>query len=161
MKTYIGIDNGVSGTIAIVGESGQTFFSKTPVVKVQDYTKAKKMISRLDAMSLYDRLKDLDPLNSFCLIERPMLNPTRWTASISAARCHEAMLIIIELLQIPYAFVDSKEWQRKMLPKGFQDGETKILSLQIGNRLFPQFTGFKHPDRDALLIAEYARRMNF
>ena len=34
MKTYIGIDNGVSGTIAIVGESEQTFFSKTPVVKV-------------------------------------------------------------------------------------------------------------------------------
>lgn len=161
MKTYIGIDNGVSGTIAIVGDTIQTFFSKTPVVKVQDYTKAKKMISRLDAMSLYDRLKDLDPLNSFCLIERPMLNPTRWTASISAARCHEAMLIIIELLRIPYAFVDSKEWQRKMLPKGFQDGETKPLSLQIGNRLFPQFTGFKHPDRDALLIAEYARRMNF
>ena len=157
MKTYIGIDNGVSGTIALISED-RTEFIKTPVEKVQDYTKAKKIISRLDALSFKAFLDGVEPSQAFALIERPMVNPTRFAATASALRCHEAMLIVIELLGIPYAFCDSKEWQREMLPKGFPDGETKFFYLQVGNRLFPQFREFKHPDRDALLIAEYARR---
>lgn len=157
MKTYIGIDNGVSGTIALIS-ADRTEFIKTPVEKVQDYTKAKKIISRLDALSFKAFLDGVEPSQTFALIERPMVNPTRFAATASALRCHEAMLIVIELLGIPYAFCDSKEWQREMLPKGFPDGETKFFSLQVGNRLFPQFREFKHPDRDALLIAEYARR---
>jgi hypothetical protein len=47
-----------------------------------------------------------------------------------------------------------------MLPKGVAGEELKKASLDIGNRLFPMFTEFKHPDRDGLLIAEYARRQN-
>ena len=157
MKTYIGIDNGVSGTMAILSEEGATFI-KTPVKKVQDYTKRKKLISRLDTKAFAAFLEAASHEDCFALIERPMVNPTRFTATESALRCHEAMLGVIELMGIPYAFCDSKEWQRVMLPKGYADGETKMLSLEMGNRLFPKFRGFKHPDRDALLIAEYARR---
>ena len=47
MKTYIGIDNGVSGTIAVLSPSGN-HFGKIPTKKEQDYTKAKKNITRLD-----------------------------------------------------------------------------------------------------------------
>jgi hypothetical protein len=58
-------------------------------------------------------------------------------------------------------YIDSKEWQKEMLPKGVKGSdELKKLSLDIGNRLFPQFRDFKHPDRDSLLICEYARRKN-
>ena len=35
-----------------------------------------------------------------------------------------------------------------------------MKKIRIGNRLFPQFSDVKHPDRDGVLIAEYARRMN-
>lgn len=156
-KTYIGIDNGVSGTIGIISEDN-VLFCKTPVVKVQDYTKKKKMVSRLNANAFHALLMNFNPLETFILMERPLCNPRLFAATESALRCHEAMLIVIELLKIPYQFCDSKEWQKVMLPKGYGVGETKIASLEIGNRLFPQYTDFKHPDRDGILMAEYARR---
>ena len=157
MKTYIGIDNGVSGTIAII-QGDNVVFRKTPVKKEQDYTKAKKIISRVDIWKLKELLEPYKD-DSFLLLERPLVNPSRFTATASALRCHEAELTIIELLRIPFQFVDSKEWQRALLPKGCDD--TKKASMDIGNRLFPQFREFKHPDRDALLIAEYAKRKQF
>jgi hypothetical protein len=159
MKTYVGIDNGVSGTIAVI-KDGDVSFCKTPVVKVQDYTKRKKIISRLDAVAFDLILSRLDANDSFIVIERPMINPTRFTATESAIRCHEAMLILIERRGLPYQFCDSREWQSKMLPKGCAGPDLKVMSKEIGNRLFPKFADVNHPDRDALLIAEWARRSN-
>ena len=159
MKTYVGIDNGVSGTIAVI-KDGDVSFCKTPVVKVQDYTKRKKIISRLDAVTFDLILSRLDASDSFIVIERPMINPTRLTATESAIRCHEAMLILIERRGLPYQFCDSREWQSKMLPKGCAGPDLKVMSKEIGNRLFPKFADVNHPDRDALLIAEWARRSN-
>ena len=157
MKTYIGIDNGVSGTIAVI-KDGSVSFGKTPVVKVQDYTKRKKMISRLNVLEFDLILSGVDPNNAMAVIERPLVNPGRLLATESALRCHEAMLILIERRGIPYMFVDSRDWQREMLPKGCTGDELKVMSKEIGNRLFPKFADVKHPDRDALLIAEWARR---
>jgi hypothetical protein len=154
---FIGIDNGVSGTIGIITEN-KTLFIKTPVFKCQDYTKKRKNISRVDSKALYELLEPFKN-NSIALMERPMVNPTRFTATESALRCHEAMLSIIELLGISYQFIDSKEWQKVLLPHGTAKEDTKKLSLEIGNRLFPDFKDFKHPDRDGMLIAEYTRRM--
>ena len=157
MKAYIGIDNGVSGTIAILTDN-ETIFVKTPVKKEQDYTKAKKMITRVDVSALKELLATFAD-DAFILLERPLVNPKMFSATASALRCHEAELTVIEMLGIPFQFIDSKEWQKALLPKGCDD--TKKASLDIGNRLFPQFREFKHPDRDALLIAEYAKRRNF
>lgn len=156
MKTYIGIDNGVTGTIAVIYEGG-VLFCATPVKIEQDYTKAKKNITRVDVSVLRGILERFAE-NSIILLERPMVNPKRFAASASALRCHEAELSVIELLKIPYQFIDSKEWQKQMLPKGTTD--TKKASLDMGNRLFPAFRESKHPDRDSLLIAEWARRNN-
>ena len=157
MKAYIGIDNGVSGTIAIL-TGNDTIFVKTPVKKEQDYTKAKKIVTRVDVYELKELLAPFAN-DAFILLERPLVNPKMFAATASALRCHEAELTVIEMLGIPFQFIDSKEWQKVLLPKGCDD--TKKASLDIGNRLFPQFREFKHPDRDALLIAEYAKRRNF
>lgn len=159
MKTYIGIDNGVSGTIAIIPSEGEPVFCKTPIKREQDYTKAKKTVSRVDILGFKNLLEPYTN-DSFLLLERPLVNPGRFTATASALRCHEAELAIIELLGIPFQFIDSREWQKMLLPKGIEGEELKKASLDIGSRLFPQFKEFKHPDRDALLIAEYARRKN-
>ena len=89
-----------------------------------------------------------------------MVNPTRFKATTSALRCFEAELVIIEYLGLRHIFIDSKEWQKELLPKGCSGNDLKKASLDIGNRLFPMFEKFKHPDRDGLLIAEYGRRKN-
>lgn len=159
-KVYVGIDNGISGTIGIIGEGIDPVFVKTPVKKEQDYTKAKKIITRLDYSKFMELFSGLNKNDVCVVMERVMVNPTRFAATASALRCHEAELIMIELLGCKHMFIDSKEWQKAMLPKGCSGEELKKASLDIGNRLFPQFEGVKHPDRDGLLIAEYARRKN-
>lgn len=159
-KVYVGIDNGISGTIGIVGEGIEPVFVKTPVKKEQDYTKAKKIITRLDYSKFMELFSVLNKNDVCVVMERVMVNPTRFAATASALRCHEAELIMIELLGCKHMFIDSKEWQKAMLPKGCSGEELKKASLDIGNRLFPQFEDVKHPDRDGLLIAEYARRKN-
>ena len=161
-KTYIGIDNGVTGTIAIINEAGNlVFFDKIPVKVEQSYTKAKQNISRIVAPELQFILEEnvSNPLNCYCLIERPMINPTRWKASMSGIRALEATLTVLELLGIPYGYIDSREWQKALLPSGLEKEELKKASLDIGTRLFPNVK-LKHPDRDGLLICEHARRKN-
>lgn len=160
-KVYIGIDNGTTGTIGIVGNGIEPQLHHTPTKKVLDYTKAKKNVTRLDCVAFKAILDQFDH-NDICVImERPMINPTRWTASMTAIRCWEATLIMLESLGISHQFIDSKEWQREMLPKGVKGSdEQKKASFDIGNRLFPQFGDFKQKDRDGILIAEYARRNN-
>jgi len=165
-KTYIGIDNGISGTIGVLYSNGDTKFVTTPVKKEQNYTKTKGNVSRILAPELYTFICDIKAKSSknlFCFIERPMVNPTRFKATTSALRALEATLIIVELLDIPYAYIDSKEWQKVLLPSGCKGDALKTASKDIGCRLFPQHKELieKHKDADGILIAEYAKRRNF
>jgi hypothetical protein len=160
-RIFIGLDNGVTGTIGIVGEGIQPQIYHTPVKKELNYTKKKDNITRLDANGFANLLKQFEPSNAIVVMERPMVNPTRFKATTSALRCFEAQLILIEHLGFAYFYVDSKDWQRELLPKGIKGSdEQKKASKDIGKRLFPQLADFKHSDFDGLLIAEYARRKN-
>ena len=153
------IDNGVTGSIGMYdGESSE--FVLTPVKKEQDYTKAKKNISRIDVPSLLSLLKRLTlNANSMVVLERPLVNPTRYSATISAVRALEATLCCIESLGLPYRFCDSKDWQRNILPSSGHKGTTsdvlKQESRDIGIRMFPQFRKLieKHKDADGILGA--------
>lgn len=163
-KLYIGIDNGVTGSIGIVGETYDDFFL-TPVKKEQSYTKAKNVISRVDVVALKEKfeqtLKKLNVESSECMVvmERPLINPTMFKASISASRSLEATLGIVEQLELPHMYIDSKQWQRSILPKG-TEGSTalKKASKDVADRLFPQYKTLidKHKDADGLLIAKWA-----
>ena len=158
-KYYIGIDNGVTGTVAILigGNNKDITFVKTPVKKEQNYTKAKANITRVDGKKLKELLSVVKDANYFmALIERPMVNPKRWVASVSAIRALEATQTILEDLNIPYQFIDSKEWQRELLPKGSKGDALKKDSLDIGKRLYPNVE-LKHSDYDGLLIAHYCQ----
>ena len=107
------------------------------------------------------------------MIERPMVNPCRFTATVSAVRALEATLIVLEALAIPYEYIDSKEWQRELLPKGLwkakltktgrtvqkaESADLKFASIEVAKRLFPNAPTLKVGDADGMLIAEYARR---
>lgn len=155
MRTFLGIDNGVSGAITIISAEGEVVLhEKMPVVTCLSYTKKKQWINRVDVLKLTKILSDLQP--SFCMIERPMVNPTRFKATISALRCLEATEIVLELCQVPYQFIDSKEWQRVFLPKSCSKGDLKPAAVAVCKRLFPKV---KVVNADSLLIAEYCRRM--
>lgn len=180
MKYYIGIDNGVTGSIAVINEAGSLLhYAPTPTAKTLNYTKVKEFITRVVLQDLSTLL--LKYPGATVVLERPMLNPLRWTASVSAIRCDEATRGVIEAIGLKLIYVDSKEWQSVMLPsrkavtrlaKGATPTEkaaqkkltaafaleTKELSLMVAQRLFPK-TSFKK-DGDACLIAEWARKNN-
>lgn len=166
-KIIIGIDNGVTGTIGWVGDgctAGPSMI-KTPVKSEQSYTKAKKNITRVDFIQVQQLLDTLTNHLTFrsdalVVIERPMVNPMRFTASCSALRALESTLIAIETLGLARMYVDSRDWQKVLLPKGCQGPELKDASEDIGCRLFPECEKIirKHGDADSLLIAEWARR---
>ena len=163
MKTWIGIDNGISGTIGIIKENGETFFFKTPIKSEQNYTIKKGNISRIEKKELSLLLSsNIDDLSRcHVILERPLVNPTRFQASISAMRALEATLIVLEELNIPYEYTDSKKWQGLLLPKGLKGSELlKKASMDIGCRLFPQHSELikKQKDADGILIAEYCKR---
>ena len=157
-KIVIGIDNGATGSIGVIAGS-RVYFTPTPIKRVQDYTKRRKDISRLDAEEFMMFLKQCGVYNgnSICYIERPLVNPMRFYATESALRILEAELIVLENLEIPYIFLDSKEWQRKILPQGTKGEDLKRMSKEIGMRLYPQFREIieKQKDADGLLIARY------
>jgi hypothetical protein len=153
-KNYAAIDNGVSGGITILSDSGEVILHiKTPIKNCLNYTKKKAFHNRVDFKKLKQELST--DIIAFCLIERPMINPMRWVASVSAIRCLEATEIILEELEIPYQFIDSKEWQKALLPAGLKGDDLKKGADAVGKRLFPKLTIV---NADSLLIAEYCRR---
>lgn len=156
-KYWIAIDNGVTGSIGILGGTEPQYLH-TPVIEQLSYTKEKKFIHRIHGNVLRSLLKPYEMEEVLVILERPMIDATRFTASMSAIRCLEATLIILEDLKMPYKFIDSKFWQKEILPHGLRKEELKKASLDIGKRIFPQidFKGFK--DADGILIAEVARR---
>jgi hypothetical protein len=160
MKVRIGIDNGVSGSIGIITED-ISYFYKTPIKSEQNYIKKKSNISRIDWSKLYDLLLPYQNTNCFVILERPMVNPTRFQATTSALRSLEATIVTLERLCLPYEYTDSKKWQTMLLPQGIKGSdELKKASFDIGCRMFPQHSDLikRHKDADGILIAEYCRR---
>jgi len=157
LKNYLGIDNGVTGSIGIILDNEYNFF-KTPIKKELSYTKSKQWLNRIDFNKLQ---KDLSIYNiHLAVIERAMVNPGRFKATMSAMRALEATQIVLEQLKIPYQWIDSKEWQKAMLPAGLEKEELKEASLQIGKRLFPNIKWEDFDDADGILIARYAQLKN-
>jgi len=157
MKWYLGVDNGVTGQICLISDDSMVILKSMPVFKCLNYTKKKAWLNRVNGIELRNFLQDIAPHISICLIERPMVNPGRWMATMSAIRCLEATLIVLEILKIPFRFIDSKKWQKLLLPAGLRKEELKEASLQIGKRLYPNLELSSFKDADGLLIAHYAK----
>lgn len=159
-KTYVGIDNGVSGSCSFLKDSAAATYYPTPIFRQLNYTKTKAYINRVDTKKLKAIfLAELgDSKECLVVLERCMVNPGRFKATISAVRAMEATLIVLEDLGLPYVYMDSKEWQRELLPTGCVGDELKTASSEVGKRLFPHLKDAIKKDADALLMAEHARR---
>jgi hypothetical protein len=163
-KIYIGIDNGVSGSIGIITDN-EVSFLHTPIKRCLNYTKTKQYLNRIDVEIMNDIFEQCllicCPEDFVIFIERPLVNPRMFKATLSAVRALESTLTILENLRLPYEYIDSKEWQKEMLPSGIKGSkELKEASLQVGIRMFPflKETIKKQKDADGILIAKYMQR---
>ena len=166
---YCGIDNGCTGTIGFIVEDKETGYYKTdfiltPVFSELSYQKTKvRHITRIDFKTLYNIMKSYkeDCERFVVAIERPMINSTRFDASLSARASLEAMLIMFNFLDVSYNYIDSKSWQKQLLPANLKGSpEQKLASKDVGCRLFPEHKDLiiKHKDADGILIALYAKK---
>ena len=168
-KCYIGIDNGVTGTIAIFHRDGKMEYCKVPIKKQTSYPRAKKRsISRLHWEGFHELLKKTlsknDKNNMLAILENPFKNPVGLEASISAARCFEAQTIFLEMEKIPHINITPREWQKEFLPKNLKkSAELKEASRDLGIQRWPSLEEEiqDHGDADGLFIAEYARLNNW
>lgn len=170
--TYIGIDNGVTGSIGWLRSSidkkdeGIRIPSliQTPVINTQDYQKTPAKINRIDHRTLKALFEYIFRVSHFTeeplrvIIERPFIAPNRFKQIASGMRALEATLISLELAQEAYPsvkmklmFTDVREW-RKIL--GFQGkaADTKVECQKYGEKHFPGLKG-NSKDYDGLLIA--------
>lgn len=159
-KIYVGIDNGVtSNGIAFIYPDNLAENIKLPVRKHRDYQKKESNLNRVDTLSLRSIFEArINKNNSLAVMERPMVNPRRFSASLSAVRCLEATLVVLDEMQIPYIFIDSKEWQSYCIPGVVGSDNLKAASLNKALNLFPLIK-FKK-DGDSMLIAYYAKQKN-
>jgi Holliday junction resolvasome RuvABC endonuclease subunit len=154
-RVYIGIDPGKSGAIAAVVTHNQDTVINWHKL---DSTEA-------DTWAFLDELDNGDG-NTFAVIEkvgampsfpgkdgkrRQMGAATMFTFGKSAG----FLLGILTASQIPFEYVTPQTWQKSM---GCMSKGDKNVTKAAAQRLFPR-EKITHANADALLIAEYCRRM--
>lgn len=157
-SAYIGIDNGVTGSICVIDliESSERI-APIPTFVAPDYQKSGRNITRIDVNRLKEILEPYSKINSLIGLEKPMVNPNLLLASFSALRALEATLIVIESLKMKYVYIGSKDWQKHFYGKAVSD---KKLFLQIAKRYTRIFDQGDYKDADAFLIAKYMQEKN-
>lgn len=142
-KTYIGIDPGAKGGIAIIGDGGTCARPLSP--------------EALRAM-----LTSVPTTNALCFVEQVGAMPGQGVTSMfNFGKGYGYILGVLETLGIPYQTVSPRKWK-----KAFSLSNDKKLSVDTAKRLFPTVsllpTDRCHKESDgmaeALLIALYAAR---
>jgi len=163
-RTTIAIDNGVTGSIAII-DGNLTQFEPIPTME-QLMGKAGKLIRRinhkeLDAI-LIQRITR-SPSDCYAYIERPFTGSAMMiNTTVLSARAHEAVSIVLEQLGIGYETVDSKPWQASMLGAIKGSPALKKASMLRGMQMYPALAATikDHGDADSLLMAQYYHNLN-
>jgi len=162
----VGIDSGKKGGVALLEEHTHTFL-RTPLLGPKGDEDVPAMADILrgwrDELAIERRAPPTVVIEALAR----GAGKSTWTAASVSGRVWGEWVGIIQTLGLPLVVVRAQDWQREMLK-----GETrktyadrKAASLKVAGRLFPTFAplaSVKANDgiSDALLIAEYHRRMN-
>jgi len=163
-KAWIGIDNGVTGSVGVIYDDRPAEYFAMPTKTEQSYTKTAQNVTRIRVPDLQREIVRIkDSAVTIVALERPYVNPTGIKATLSAIRALEATLIVLEAAGLSFVYVDSRQWTKYLLPLGLKGTpELKKASLDIGRRLYPQVAA-EHPkakDFDGLLIAHWLKSNN-
>jgi hypothetical protein len=158
--TWVGVDPGKSGAIAVIrADDGNVSITTMPVI-VSGKARPQYDLHQIAML--------LEPLvRPFVTVERAQPLPPKMGGSIAnfergVSRGWEWMLTALE---IPFQMVSPRTWQAVMLI-GTAEGDTKQRAAIAAQRLFPG-VNLRRTERsrkvddgfcDALLLAEYGRR---
>lgn len=146
---FIGIDPGVSGAIAMLEPCGQTVAG----VRVIEASVRKMPSTERDLLDLLE--VDVGP-NSFACLEFVRAMPRMGVASMfKFGQGYGALRMALVAANIPFDEVTPQKWQKAMQCR---TGGDKNVSKRRAQELFPTIK-VSHWNADALLIAEYCRRL--
>lgn len=161
MKTMtIGIDNGISGGIAAVGQSGHLIaWSPMPIQSARNGNEidVNRIVDWIDTTTGGRRESAV-----YC-VEEPGGSKSSKAAKSMAGSFH-AIRAVLEMLCVRWHRITPQKWQKEMIP-GCKSGDTKPRALAAAKQLWPE-ERWLASDRcrtphdggiDAALIAEFAR----
>jgi len=142
-KLYIGIDPGKSGAIAFIPPVGDAWTVKNTSTDLE-------LVEAVEeAIGLYSEV--------FCTIEKVHAMPGNGvTGMFKFGGSFHSLQMICTVLRIPFELVAPQKWQKSL---GCMSGGDKNLTKARAQNLFPTLK-IIHANADALLIAEYGRRLN-
>ena len=149
-KTWIlGIDPGSAGGLALIGQSGTVLAYPMPDTR----------------RDLQDGLSEFSHSIRFAYVEKVRSSPKMGVVSAFTFGCnYERVLMLCTCLYIPFEEVTPGTWQKGFALKksrglGLNPTEKKNDHKRLAQELFPKLK-VTHAIADALLIAEYGRRLN-
>ena len=138
--TYVGIDPGKSGAIAVLFDDGEP-----PAIQKLDAT----------PQDLIDFLRGYDTVNMRAMLELVHAMPKQGvTSTFTFGQNYGLLKGILAALQISYRLVTPQVWQRVL---GCRSGGVKNRTKAAAQQIWPR-AKITHATADAMLIAEYCRR---
>jgi len=161
-KLFVGIDPGLDGAIAHVGEDGWGGYDIMPTFTEHVlHNKQKRQYNIPEFIAILARLQR-DYAIPLTMVERQQAFPQQGGVSNFTIGCSYYMcLTALHSLNLPFEIVKPKEWQKSINITGKYD-KGKVVSYAI--KRFPKTLLIPYGKRvphsgaaDALCIAEYAR----
>lgn len=157
--SFIGIDPGLNGGIAVVGRM-ITKADRTPIIE------GDKRTMNLPACAEWiKKAVEANGGGAFAVIEKVHAMPSQGVSStFTFGKGYGSWLGVLSTLGIPYQEVTPQAWKKAMLDGANKDD--KASSINRASGLFPHVKlipeGCRTPSdgmAEALLMAEYGRRM--
>jgi crossover junction endodeoxyribonuclease RuvC len=162
MTIYVGIDPGITGAIAILGNEGQFIHAlRVPIIEAGN---ARKEYDLRQMSNIFLDVMTNTEEKISCWIEKQTTAPGDGRVGIFRFGIGYGMWQgLLTGLGVPFEFVTPQRWQGAMLaghPRSGRD-QIKVSAVAVAKNLFPPIPIKFKKDwgmADAALIAEYGRR---
>ena len=193
MATIISMDNGTTGSFCILDNKGKLLtFEHIPTLKEKSWRKEeppkkktnKRKTKKKSPVNHYTVI-DIDKLQRtlavysathsdlVAYIERPavsFMSKFGMHTALSAFGAYICVAYVMRKLQIPYYWVDSKEWQEYTIPEAMakykeqkknkvkttlRNKDLKVASNKLAKQLFPEVILKEDGDGDCLCMGYY------
>lgn len=156
----VGIDNGISGAIAILAGRDLLAWLSMPARKV-------KANNEVDVLTVWKFIATHVPSQQLQFLSVHIEEPlgSRFPKMLaSMTGTFHALRVMCEMKGVRWTRVAARDWQKPMLQ--CEKGQNKVAALALARRLWPEETWLPTPKCsvvhngavDAALIAEHARR---
>ena len=142
MKTYIGIDPGNSGAIAFIPPTGDPWTIKNTSTDLELVEAVEEAFSQSNGI--------------FATIEKVHAMPGNGvTGMFKFGGSFHSLQMLCTALRVPFELVSPQKWQKSL---ACMSGGDKNVTKTRAQNLFPTVKVI-HANADALLLAEYGRRL--